>query len=235
MMLEARNLTAGYGDLTVLREVSLGIGEGEFVGVIGANASGKTTLAKCLCGLLPLQGGEILWDGKPISGLPVHQRPELGLMMVPEGRALFPFMTVAENLELGATNPRGAGMRRENLDKVYDLFPILRDKAAEPARSLSGGQQQMLAIGRALMGEPRLLILDEPSVGLAPVVVQEIYRLLTEVLRGRTAVLLIEQDVKQCLEVVSRAVVMANGQVALTGSAEEILSSDEVRRAYMGI
>ncbi len=234
-MLDIRHLTAGYGDLTVLRDVSMSIAEGEFVGVVGSNAAGKTTLAKVLCGLLPVQSGEVVWDGVPISRLPPHRRPELGLTMVPEGRALFPFMTVRENLELGATNARGRPLLRRNLENVFDLFPMLYEKAGLPARSLSGGQQQMLAIGRALMGEPRLLILDEPSVGLAPVVVQGIYNVLKDVLQGRAAVLLIEQDVRQCLKVVSRALVIANGRVVLSGSSAEILNSSEVRRAYLGL
>lgn len=235
MMLEVTDLSSGYGDLIVLRDISFSMDEGEFVGIVGANAAGKTTLARVLAGLLPITRGDIKWDGKSLRGVPAHRRPEAGLMMVPEGRALFPFMTVRENLEIGATNPRGQVHLSRNLDRVLDLFPILRQKADAPARSLSGGQQQMLAIGRALMGEPRLLILDEPSVGLAPVVVQEIYDLLHRAFREETAILLIEQDVRQCLKAVERAIVIANGRAVLSGSPDEIRNSDEVRRAYMGL
>jgi branched-chain amino acid transport system ATP-binding protein len=234
MMLEVKNLSSGYGDLTVLRDVSFTMDEGEFMGIVGANAAGKTTLARALAGVLPVTGGDILWDGQSLRGIPAHRRPEAGLMMVPEGRALFPFMTVRENLEIGATNPRGWPNFSRNLERVFDLFPILRQRADAQARMLSGGQQQMLAIGRALMGEPRLLILDEPSVGLAPVVVQEIYGLLHRVFREKTAILLIEQDVRQCLKAVDRAIVIANGRIVLSGSAAEIRDSDEIRRAYMG-
>jgi branched-chain amino acid transport system ATP-binding protein len=234
-MLEVVGLSAGYGDVVALREVALAVRDGEFVGVVGANAAGKSTLARAITGLVAPWSGEIRWEGRPINAVPAHRRPELGLAMVPEGRALFGFMTVRENLELGATNPRARERISTNLEQMFELFPILRERAEVPARSLSGGQQQMVALARALMAEPRLLILDEPSVGLAPKIVGEIYDLLHKIFQGRTSILLIEQDVRRCLRAVQRAYVMAQGRVVLEGSAEELANSDEVRRAYLGL
>lgn len=233
-MLQVIGLHAGYKDLVALRDVSLEVGEGEFVGIVGANAAGKTTLARAITGLIRPLSGEIRWEGRGITSVAPHRRPELGLTMVPEGRALFGFMTVRENLELGATNHRAHSILRTNIERVFDLFPVLRERRNLPARSLSGGQQQMLALARALMAEPRLLILDEPSVGLAPKIVGEIYELLHEIFQGKTSILLIEQDVSRCLKAVQRAYVIAQGRVVLKGSSDALLRSDAVRRAYLG-
>lgn len=234
-MLKVKDLTAGYRDLVVLRQVSLEVKEGEFVGLVGANAAGKTTLAKAITGLLESDAGEVAWDGTPITGLAACRRPELGLVMVPEGRSLFGYMTVRENLELGATNPRAKAQAKRNIEKIFDLFAILRERMSAPARTLSGGQQQMLAIGRALMADPRLLVLDEPSVGLAPKIVGEIYELLAHIFRENTSILLIEQDVSRCLKAVQRAYVMAQGVIVLEGPKEALLGNDSVRRTYLGM
>ncbi len=234
-MLGVRELTVGYRDLVVLREVSLQVKDGEFVGLIGANAAGKTTLAKAITGLLRPSAGQVLWDGTLITELAPNRRPELGLVMVPEGRSLFGYMTVRENLELGATNPRARAQAKRNTEKIFDLFPVLRERVALPARALSGGQQQMLAIGRALMADPRLLVLDEPSVGLAPKVVGEIYKLLDRIYREHTSIFLIEQDVSRCLKAVQRAYVMAQGRIVLEGEPGALLGNDAVRRTYLGL
>lgn len=234
-MLEVVGLSAGYGDVVALREVSLAIRDGEFVGVVGANAAGKTTLARAITGLITPWHGEVRWEGRSIDIVPAHRRPELGVSMVPEGRALFGFMTVRENLELGATNRRARERMKANLERMFELFPILRERADVPARSLSGGQQQMVAVARALMAEPRLLILDEPSVGLAPKIVSEIYGLLHRIFEGQTSILLIEQDVRRCLKAVQRAYVLAQGRVVLEGDAQDLVNSPEVRRAYLGL
>lgn len=234
-MLRVEGLSAGYRDLTVLRDVSLEVKDGEFVGLVGANAAGKTTFAKSITGLLRPSAGTVSWDGQPITALAASKRPELGLVMVPEGRSLFAYMTVRENLELGATNKRASENSARNIAKVFDLFPVLRERAKAPARTLSGGQQQMLAIGRALMAEPRLLILDEPSVGLSPKIVGEIYALLAVIFSEGTSILLIEQDVNQCLKAAQRAYVMAQGQIVLRGDARTLLKDDSVRRTYLGL
>lgn len=234
-MLSAVGLTAGYKDLVVLKQVSIDVGEKEFVGLIGANAAGKTTLAKALTGLLKPAAGRVLWGGEPITNLAPNLRPRLGLVMVPEGRSLFGYMTVRENLELGATNERARAGAKRNLEKIFDLFKILRERENAQARTLSGGQQQMVAIGRALMAEPKLLVLDEPSVGLAPKVVGEIYEMLHLIFQGDTSILLIEQDVNQCLKAVQRAYVMAQGEIVLHGTPQTLMSDDSVRRTYLGL
>jgi branched-chain amino acid transport system ATP-binding protein len=177
----------------------------------------------------------VTWDEKAITELAANRRPELGLVMVPEGRSLFGFMTVRENLELGAMNPRAQVNAKRNIERIFDQFPILRERGAAQARTLSGGQQQMLAIGRALMAEPRLLVLDEPSVGLSPKIVGEVYALLRQIFDNGTSILLIEQDVNQCLQAVQRAYVMAQGQIVLHGDAQTLLGDDAVRRTYLGL
>jgi branched-chain amino acid transport system ATP-binding protein len=234
-MLAVQNLIAGYRDLVVLRGVSIDVNDGEFVGLVGANAAGKTTLAKTITGLLKSTSGQVTWDGKSVTDMAPHRRPELGLVMVPEGRSLFAYMTVRENLELGATNARAKANAKRNLEKIFDLFSVLRQREGAEARTLSGGQQQMLAIGRALMADPRLLVLDEPSVGLAPKIVSEIYQLLERVFREKTAILLIEQDVSRCLKAVQRAYVMAQGAIVLEGGPESLLGNDSVRKTYLGM
>jgi len=234
-MLAVNLLCAGYRDLIVLHDVSLSVGEGEAVGLVGANAAGKTTLARALTGLVRPVGGEIFWDGVAIRDLPAYRRPALGLVMVPEGRSLFGFMSVRENLEMGASNSRGRANAKRSLELVMDLFPVLGERINTTARKLSGGQQQMLAVGRALMACPRLLILDEPSVGLGPKIVAEIYQLLSRVFRENISILLIEQDVRRCLSIVQRAYVIAQGRIVMEGSAETLLGSDDVRRTYLGL
>ena len=234
-MLEIKNLTAGYGELITLRQISIHIKEKEFVGVVGANAAGKTTLSKAISGLLPAISGEIFWYGQNITKLIPSKRPDLGLVMVPEGRNLFGYMTVEENLELGATNIRAKSHLKKNLAKVYDLFEILSSRRKIQARALSGGQQQMLAIGRALMAEPLLLILDEPSVGLAPMIVAEIYVLLKKIFNENTSILLIEQDVTRCLNAVQRAYVMSQGRIVIEGQSSDLINNQSIRETYLGM
>ena len=234
-MLEIKNLTAGYGELIALRQISIHIKEKEFVGVVGANAAGKTTLSKAISGLLPVISGEIFWYGQNITKLIPSKRPDLGLVMVPEGRNLFGYMTVEENLELGATNIRAKSQLNKNLAKVYDLFEILSSRRKIQARALSGGQQQMLAIGRALMAEPLLLILDEPSVGLAPMIVAEIYVLLKKIFNENTSILLIERDVTRCLNSVQRAYVMSQGRIVIEGQSSDLINNQSIRETYLGM
>lgn len=234
-MLEVKGISAGYGDLNVLHDVSIKVSEGEFVGIVGANAAGKTTLVRCITGLIPVRSGEIEWFDEPLNDVAAHQRPERGIVLVPEGRALFGYMTVLENLEIGATNGRARSGVSESLEQVFSLFPDLKTKQKALARSLSGGQQQMLAVARALMAQPRLLILDEPSIGLAPKVVGELYALLRSIYEQGTAILLIEQDVRRCLSCVGRGYVLANGSVVTEGSAKDLLLTDDVRKAYLGL
>ena len=234
-MLEINNLTAGYGELIVLRQISIHIKEKEFVGIVGANAAGKTTLSTAIAGILPAISGEIFWNSQNITQLIPSKRPDLGLVMVPEGRNLFGYMTVEENLELGATNVRARSHLKKNLSKVYDLFEILSSRRKIQARALSGGQQQMLAIGRALMAEPLLLILDEPSVGLAPMIVAEIYILLKKIFNENTSILLIEQDVTRCLNAVHRAYVMSQGCIAIEGQSSELINNQSIRETYLGM
>jgi branched-chain amino acid transport system ATP-binding protein len=202
--------------------------------LIGANGAGKTTTLKALCGLLPLMAGRITYDGQVISGLPVHRIMDLGISLIPEGRQLFPKMTVEENLSIGSYLTRTKPARRTNLERVYHLFPRLAERRLQVAETMSGGEQQMLAIGRALMQEPRLLILDEPSLGLAPTLVREIFRIVKE-LHGRgLTILLVEQNVHQALQVADVAFVLENGRVVMSGTGLELIKDPKVKEAYLG-
>jgi branched-chain amino acid transport system ATP-binding protein len=223
-----------YGPAQALWGVSLSVEKGQVASLIGTNGAGKTTTLKALCGLLPLTGGRVTYDGQVISGLPVHRIMDLGLSLVPEGRQLFPKMTVEENLTIGSYLTRTKPQRRANLERVYHIFPRLEERRRQVAETLSGGEQQMLAIGRALMQEPRLLILDEPSLGLAPVLVQEIFNIVKE-LHGRgLTILLVEQNVRQALQVADVAFVLENGRVVMSGAGSELISDPKVKEAYLG-
>lgn len=223
---------AGYGPIPVLHGISLRVEEGEAVALVGANGAGKTTALRAISGLLRPSRGRITFGGRPIHLLPPHRIAALGLTHVPEGRGIFGRLTVQENLELGAY-PRGRG-RREDLELVFHLFPVLEERFLLPAASLSGGEQQMLAIGRALMARPRLMLLDEPSLGLSPLMVQRVYRALGEIAARGTALLLVEQNLSLALSFARRAYVLEGGRVALSGPAGELLASADVRRAYLG-
>ena len=214
--------------------MSLSVEEGQVASLIGANGAGKTTTLKALCGLIPLTAGQITYDGKVISGLPVHRIMDLGLSLVPEGRQLFPKMTVEENLTIGSYLSRTKPRRAANLEWVYQIFPRLAERRRQSAETMSGGEQQMLAIGRALMQEPRVLVLDEPSLGLAPALVREIFRIVKD-LHGRgLTILLVEQNVQQALQVADVAFVLENGRVVMSGTGSELISDPKVKEAYLG-
>ena len=234
-MLALDGVAAGYGDVLAVRSISLEVAPGECVALIGANGAGKTTTLRAIAGLLPLRGGRILFEGRPLAGLAPREIVALGLAHVPEGRQVFASLTVLENLEMGARTPVARAARRETLDEVFALFPRLKERAPQAAGTLSGGEQQMLAIGRALMARPRLLLLDEPSLGLAPIAVRSIMEIVATVNRRGTTILLVEQNVRRALALCGRGYVVENGVVALAGSREELLRSDHVRQAYLGM
>jgi branched-chain amino acid transport system ATP-binding protein len=225
---------AGYGDVTAVRAVSLEVRAREIVALIGSNGAGKTTTLRAISGLLPLRRGRIELDGRPLSGLRSAAVVAAGVAHVPEGRQLFPTMTVLENLELGARTAEGRARRPETLARVYELFPRLAERRRQLAGTLSGGEQQMVAIGRALMARPRLLMLDEPSLGLAPVVVSAIFANLTAINRDGLTILLVEQNVLRALRLSHRAYVLENGTITLAGASADLLADQRIRRAYLG-
>lgn len=233
-MLEVRDLAAAYGDLGALSGATLAVRPGEIVALVGPNGAGKSTLLKCITGLLRPRSGAILWEGRDLLALHAHEIVEHGLALVPEGRRLFGQMTVEENLALGAFSLHARAEKRASLDRVYEIFPVLRERRRQLARTLSGGQQQMVAIGRALMTAPRLLMLDEPSLGLAPRIVESIFETLTTVNRSGLSVLLVEQNVRAALRLAHRAYILEGGRVAGEGVARDLLDDAHVRRAYLG-
>jgi branched-chain amino acid transport system ATP-binding protein len=234
-LLRLDGLEVGYGALTAVREVSLEVRVGEVVALIGANGAGKTTTLKAITGLLPLRRGAITLEGERLDGLSPARVVARGIAHVPEGRQLFPTMTVRENLELGAAGAAARARRGDTLDRVFALFPRLAERARQLAGTLSGGEQQMCAIGRGLMACPRLLMLDEPSLGLAPVVVKQIFENLARINREGTTILLVEQNVGRALGLAHRAYVLESGRVALSGTSESLLASAHVKQAYLGI
>jgi len=233
--LRLEGVQAGYGDLIAVHDVSLEVRAGEAVALIGANGAGKTTTLRAISGLLPVRRGAIQWDGQDIAGLPASEIVARGIAHVPEGRQLFPTMTVRENLDLGATAPAGRAARAESLERVYGLFPRLAERRGQLAGTLSGGEQQMCAIGRGLMARPRLLMLDEPSLGLAPVAVRAIFDNLAAINEAGMTLLLVEQNVARALALSRRGYVLENGVVALSGAREDLLASAHVKRAYLGL
>ncbi len=233
-MLRLEGVEAGYGDVVAVRAVSLEVRAGEIVALIGGNGSGKTTTLRAIAGLLPLRRGAVELDGRRLDGLGSPAVVAAGVAHVPEGRQLFPTMTVRENLELGARTAEGRARRAETLARVLDLFPRLGERGSQLAGTLSGGEQQMVAIGRALMARPRLLMLDEPSLGLAPVVVGAIFANLVAINRDGLTILLVEQNVLRALRCSHRAYVLENGTVTLAGESAALLADERVRRAYLG-
>jgi branched-chain amino acid transport system ATP-binding protein len=233
-MLALESVAAGYGDLLAIRSVSLEVQTGECVALIGANGAGKTTTLRAIAGLVPLRGGRVVFEGRSLAGLDPGDIVALGLAHVPEGRQVFPSLTVRENLEMGARSPDARAARRASLDEVFFLLPRLLERERQPAGTLSGGEQQMLAIGRGLMARPRLLLLDEPSLGLAPIAVRSILEIVATVNGRGTTILLVEQNVRRALELCHRGYVVENGAVTLAGSRDELLRSDHVRQAYLG-
>jgi branched-chain amino acid transport system ATP-binding protein len=233
-MLEARQLRAGYGAAPAVWDVSLDVGEGDLVVVVGPNGAGKTTLINALAGMHRMESGRLSFLGKDISGLPAHRFCDQGIALVPEGRRLFTGMTVRENLEIGGYRGAAREKRESSLQRVIERFPVLGERLGLPAGTLSGGQQQMLAIGRALMAKPRLLLLDEPSLGLAPSIVMEMFRIIQEVNRDGVAVLLVEQNVAMALKLARRAYVLEEGRIVAEGSPQELASQPHIQRAYLG-
>jgi branched-chain amino acid transport system ATP-binding protein len=234
-LLSVANLRAGYTDADVLQGISLHVAFGDFVCIIGANTAGKSTLLRAISRLVPRVSGSIEFDGHDLLPLAAHEVPRLGIAHVPEGRHVFPDMNVADNLLIGAfAHRRGAGIEAR-LDEVFALFPRLQERHAQRAGSMSGGEQQMVAIGRALMLRPRLLMLDEPSHGLAPMIVEELHRTLTEIHARGTAILLVEQNAALALSLATRGIVLESGQVALEGSADMLRDDPRIREAYLGI
>jgi len=234
-MLEVCEVTTPYGMTQALWEVCLEVNESEIVALIGSNGSGKTALLNAISGLLTPVSGTIEFLGKRIDGLPPHTIVELGISHVPEGGNVFPEMTVYENLEMGAYPIHAWNEKKQTLEQVYHVFPMLKERAGQLARTLSGGERQMLAIGRGLMSKPKLCLLDEPSYGLAPLLVSEIFRIVQELRDHGITILLIEQNVRHTLETADRAYVLENGRICLEGSCDELLESDFVRKAYLGL
>jgi len=232
-MLEIRDLHVAYGEIPALKGISLSVATGEIVALLGNNGAGKTTTLKTLSGLLAPRSGEILLEGESVRGMPPHLIVRKGLAHVPEGRRVFNRLTVRENLEMGAYTRSDAAVSAD-LDRVLSLFPRLGERRAQVAGTLSGGEQQMLAIGRALMGSPRLLLLDEPSMGLAPVLVEQIFETVGSINRQGTTILLVEQNAALALDIAQRAYVLETGAVVLSGSAADLARNQDVRRAYLG-
>jgi len=233
-VLEVEGLEASYGPFLALAGVTLSVRPGEIVALLGPNGAGKTTLIRCVSGLLRPRAGAIRWESAPLDGVPAHEIVERGIAVVPEGRRLFPTMTVEEHLDLGAFAPRARAGRERRREEVFAIFPVLRERRRQRVRSLSGGQQQMVAIGRALMAAPRLLVLDEPSLGLAPRVVEAILGVLGEINRAGVSILLVEQNVHAALALAHRACILESGRIAGEGPARALLDDPHVRRAYLG-
>jgi branched-chain amino acid transport system ATP-binding protein len=232
MLLELNEVHVHYGKVEALKGVSCAVDEGEIVTLIGANGAGKTTTLKTISGVRPVTYGSILFEGESIVGVPPHKLVERGLCQAPEGRGIFPGMTVVENLEMGAY-ARGKPSR-EDYDRVYDLFPRLHERRSQAGGTLSGGEQQMLAIGRALMARPKVLLLDEPSMGLAPMLVAQIFKIITEINQQGTTILLVEQNAAQALQRAHRAYVLETGRVVKSAAAKDLLNDESVKAAYLG-
>jgi len=234
-MLSLAAISAGYGSFQVLFDVSLEVPQGEAVGVIGPNGAGKTTLMRVISGLVQRYTGAMNLDGRSIGGLPAHRMVEQGIAHVPENRRLFPRLTVEDNLRIGAYLPRARRQCAGQLDRVYKLFPRLKDRREQFAGTLSGGEQQMCAIGRALMSDPKLLLMDEPSAGLAPLVVAQVFDLVRRIRAEGLTVLIVEQNVQQVLDVVDRAYLLEVGRIKLAGTSAELKGNDFIRKSYMGL
>jgi branched-chain amino acid transport system ATP-binding protein len=234
-LLSVQKLEVGYGEIQVLWGVDLVVGRGEIVALVGSNGAGKTTLLRCLSGLLSPRAGAVHFDGKPVSGLNSSALVERGLLHVPEGRRLFAGMTVRDNLLMGAYLQRDRAEIRQDLERAYGLFPVLRDRQRQLAGTLSGGEQQMCALARGLMARPRLMLIDELSLGLAPVAVERLMPVLREIHQQGVSILLVEQDAQTALEMAERAYVLERGTIALQGTGREVLANEHVRRAYLGL
>ena len=233
-MLEVKNLEVYYGVICALKGISFEVNEGEIVSLIGANGAGKTTMMQSVVGLIPKKSGTVIFDGQDITKTPCHKIVQLGMTQVPEGRRIFQELSVYENLMMGAYTVKDQQKFKAELDKVYDLFPRLAERRNQIAGTLSGGEQQMLAMSRALMINPKLLMLDEPSMGLAPILVEQIFEIIKQLHKQGTTILLVEQNASKALEIADRAYVLETGSITATGTGAGLASSDEVRKAYLG-
>ena len=234
-MLRVENIDVSYGDLQILWDVSFEVNEGEIVALVGANGSGKSTTLKTISGLLRPANGSILFQDQQLHKIPANKIIEHGVVHVPEGRRLFPEMTVRENLIMGSLTPQAKAKRNESMEWVFGLFPRLREREKQMAGTLSGGEQQMVAVGRGLMALPKLIMFDEPSLGLAPILVADIFRIIKRINQEGVTVFLTEQNTKQSLEISDRGYVLENGRVVLSGSGQELLDNEHVKQAYLGI
>ncbi|MBU5612152.1 ABC transporter ATP-binding protein [Geomonas azotofigens] len=233
-LLDVNGISVNYGDIQALWNISFSVAKGQLVALIGANGAGKTTTLKSLCGLIPTASGTIHYDGKLVTGMPVHKVVDLGITLVPEGRQLFPKMTVEENLLVGAYLKRAHGKRAQTLKRIYEIFPRLEERRTQTAETLSGGEQQMVAIGRALMQDPQVIMFDEPSLGLAPIMVQEVFKVIQELHRQGLTIFLVEQNVHQTLKVADYCYVMENGRIVGQGTGKDLEADESIREAYLG-
>ncbi|NWQ43416.1 ABC transporter ATP-binding protein [Bacillus sp. EB106-08-02-XG196] len=234
-MLKITNLQCYYGDLQAVRDANMVVKTGEIVALLGANAAGKSTIVKSISGILDRVEGEIFFHDQLLNNISPHQRVEKGIVQVPEGRQLFPFLTVKENLEMGAYTKRARSHLKENIERVFDLFPRLKEREHQLASTMSGGEQQMCAIGRGLMAMPEIIILDEPTLGLAPLLIKKIFEIVEELRNLGITVLIIEQNVRQTLKIADRAYMLSNGRIVAEGRAEELMESETIRESYLGI
>jgi branched-chain amino acid transport system ATP-binding protein len=233
-MLTLNNVHTGYGPIEVLKGISLEVKEGEIVTIIGANGAGKTTTLMTICGVHKLKQGEIIFQGKNIANIRADEIVRLGISQAPEGRRIFPRLTVKENLEMGAFSRVDKGNIKPDIEKVYNIFPILKERQSQKGGTLSGGEQQMLAIGRALMAKPKLLLLDEPSLGLAPIFVKKIFEIIKELNKSGTTILLVEQNARMALQVATRGYVMETGKITFSDDAKALLNNPKIIEAYLG-
>ena len=234
-MLELNNLTAGYGSFQALFSINLEVKKGEAIAVIGPNGAGKTTLLRTISGMLPVQSGNLSMEGTSLKDVPPYRIIDFGIAHVPENRRLFSSMSIEDNLRMGAFTPNARPHFEERLDFIFDLFPRLKERRSQIAGTLSGGEQQMCAIGRALMSSPKLLLMDEPSAGLAPVIVNQVFQLVQQIRDQGLTVLIVEQNIEQVLKIVDRAYLMEVGAIKISGKAEELIQSESIRKAYVGL
>ena len=233
-MLEVRDLEVNYGSINAIKKISFDVNEGEVIALIGANGAGKTTTLHTITGLLKAKSGSVMFEGKELLKTPPHKIVEMGMAHVPEGRRIFQQLTVYKNLTMGAFTRKDKGAIDETLKMVYSKFPRLEERKKQVAGTLSGGEQQMLAMGRALMSKPKIVLMDEPSMGLSPLFVSEVFKIIEEIRAGGTTVLLVEQNAKKALEIADRAYVLETGKIVLSGDAKELMNNDSVKKAYLG-